>query len=99
MFGQKRVSSRLAALALGKLILQLDHPKTYGLGRSGGTSWEWGVLFMQQLNVKLRRNHQEQNWSVEINDKSYEFISIEEVDELVKRALINAQESLTVSDA
>ena len=50
---------------------------------------------MQQLNVKLRRNHQEQNWSVEINDSSYEFISIEEVDELVKRALINAQESLT----
>ena len=54
---------------------------------------------MQQLNVKLQRNHQEQNWSVEINDKSYEFISIEEVDELVKRALINAQESLTVSDS
>ena len=50
---------------------------------------------MQQLNVKLRRNHQEQNWSVEIEDKCYEFISIEEVDELVKRALINVQESLT----
>jgi hypothetical protein len=50
---------------------------------------------VQQLNVKLRRNHQEQNWSVEINGKSYEFISIEEVDELVKHALINAQESLT----
>jgi hypothetical protein len=50
---------------------------------------------VQQLNVKLRRNHQEQNWSVEINGKSYEFISIEEVDELVKQALINAQESLT----
>jgi hypothetical protein len=54
---------------------------------------------MQQLNVKLRRNHQEENWSVEINDKSYEFISIEEVDELVKRALINAQGALTVSDS
>jgi hypothetical protein len=50
---------------------------------------------MQQLNVKLRRNHQEQNWSVEINGKFYEFISIEEVDSLVKRALINAQEFLT----
>jgi hypothetical protein len=50
---------------------------------------------MQQFNVKLRRNQQEQNWSVEINGKSYEFISIEEVDALVKRALINAQESLT----
>jgi hypothetical protein len=50
---------------------------------------------MQQLNVKLRRNHQEQNWSVEINGNSYEFISIEEVDQLVKRALIDAQQSLT----
>jgi hypothetical protein len=50
---------------------------------------------MQQLNVKLRRNEKEQNWSVEVNGKSYEFISIEEVDELVKRALVNAQESLT----
>jgi hypothetical protein len=49
---------------------------------------------MQQLNVKLRRNHQEQNWSVEINGKSYEFISIEEVDELVKRAVTDAQQSL-----
>jgi hypothetical protein len=54
---------------------------------------------MQQLNVKLRRNEKEQNWSIEINGKSNEFISIEEVDELVKRALINAQESLTVSDS
>jgi hypothetical protein len=54
---------------------------------------------MQQLNVKIRLNHQEQNWSVQINDKSYEFISIEEVDELVKRALINAQESLTVNNS
>lgn len=53
------------------------------------------VFFMQQLNVKLRRNQQEQNWSVEINGRSHDFISIEEVDELVKRALINAQESLT----
>ena len=50
---------------------------------------------MQQFNVKLRHNQQEQNWSVEINGESYEFISIEEVDALVKRALINAQESLT----
>ena len=49
---------------------------------------------MQQLNVRLWPNVQEENWSVEINGKSYEFISIEEVDELVKRALVNAQESL-----
>ncbi len=56
---------------------------------------------MQQLSVKLRPNEKEQNWSVEINGKSYEFISIEEVDELVKRALIDAEVSFTgtITDA
>jgi hypothetical protein len=46
MFGQKRVSSRLAALALGKLILQLDHPRTYGLGRCRGELAENEVSFL-----------------------------------------------------
>jgi hypothetical protein len=48
---------------------------------------------MQQLNVKLSHNEREQNWSVEINGKSYDFISIESVKELVKDALIDAEES------
>jgi hypothetical protein len=49
---------------------------------------------MQQINVKLRRNETEQNWSVEINGKSYQDISMETVRELVKRALSNAEESM-----
>lgn len=49
---------------------------------------------MEQLKVKLKRNEREQNWSVEINGKSYDFISIESVKELVKDALIDAEESL-----
>jgi hypothetical protein len=49
---------------------------------------------MRQLNVKLWRNEREQNWSVEISGKSYKFISFESVDELVMRALANAQESM-----
>jgi hypothetical protein len=49
---------------------------------------------MRQLNVKLWRNARKQNWSVEISGKSYKFISMESVEELVKRALANAQESM-----
>jgi hypothetical protein len=47
---------------------------------------------MQQLNIKLWRN--EQGWSVEINGKRYESVNIEFVRELVKRALIDAEQHL-----
>jgi hypothetical protein len=50
---------------------------------------------MQQLNVQLRRNEPEQNWSVEINGKSYDFISIESAKALVNRAVANIEESMT----
>jgi hypothetical protein len=50
---------------------------------------------MQQINVKLWRNEGEHRWSVEIDGKSYEHISMEAIKELVKRALLNAQESMT----
>jgi hypothetical protein len=49
---------------------------------------------MRQLNVKLKRNEREQNWSVEINGKSYDFIPIESVKELVRDALIDVEESV-----
>jgi hypothetical protein len=52
------------------------------------------AFLMRQLKVKLKRNEREQNWSVKINGKSYDFISIESVKELVKDALIDAEESL-----
>jgi hypothetical protein len=48
---------------------------------------------VHQLNLKLTRNEREQNWSVEINGKSYDFISIESVKALVKSALASAEES------
>jgi hypothetical protein len=51
----------------------------------------------QQLNVKLTRNEREQNWSVEINGKSYDFISIESVKALVNRAVSSVEESMTDS--
>jgi hypothetical protein len=50
---------------------------------------------MQQLNVTLTRNEEQQNWSVEINGKSYHFLSIEEVMALVNSAVASVEESMT----
>jgi hypothetical protein len=50
---------------------------------------------MQQLNVKLMRNGKEQSWSVEIDGKSYNFVTIEEVKALVNRALASVEKSMT----
>jgi DNA-binding protein YbaB len=50
---------------------------------------------MQEFEVKLFRNHREGDWSVEINGKRYDSVSIEFVEDLVKRALNDAKQSLT----
>lgn len=47
-----------------------------------------------QLNVKLKRNEKEQIWSVEIDGKSYEFMSIGQVKALVNRAVVSVEESM-----
>jgi hypothetical protein len=52
-------------------------------------------LFMKELNVKLWRNQRDQDWSVEINGERYESVKIEFVEELVKRALVDAKQSMT----
>jgi hypothetical protein len=49
---------------------------------------------MQHLDIRLSRNEREQNWSVTINGKSYEFISIEAVKELVLHAVAIAEGSV-----
>jgi hypothetical protein len=49
---------------------------------------------MQEINVKLWRNHREKNWSVEINGKRYEHVDIGVIEELVERALIVTEKSL-----
>jgi hypothetical protein len=54
---------------------------------------------MPQLNVKLTYNEREQNWSVEISGKSYDFITIESVKKLLKDALIDSEKSLLGRDA
>jgi hypothetical protein len=50
---------------------------------------------MRQLNIKLMRNEKEQSWSVEIDGKSYDVVTIEEVKALVSRALASVEESMT----
>jgi hypothetical protein len=52
---------------------------------------------MQQLKIMLRRNEEEQTLSLEINGKIYESVDIEIAIELVKQALIQAEESLIES--
>ena len=46
---------------------------------------------MQEINVKLWRNHEDHNWSVEINGKRYESVSIELIQELVDHAQMAAE--------
>jgi hypothetical protein len=41
------------------------------------------------------RNEKEQSWYVEIDGKSYNFVTIEEVKALVSRALVSVEESMT----
>ena len=52
---------------------------------------------MQQLKITLRRNEEEQTLSLEINGKIYDSVDIEIAIELVKQALIQAEESLIKS--
>jgi hypothetical protein len=50
--------------------------------------------FMQQFNIRLRRNEREQAWTVEINGNIHKYVDSAVAKELVKRALIEAEEYL-----
>ena len=52
---------------------------------------------MQELNIRLRRTEGERTLSVEINGRTYDSVDIEFAKELVKRALIEAEEYLNKS--
>jgi len=52
---------------------------------------------MQKFNIRLRRNEGEQAWTVEINGNTHESVDSEVAKELVKRALIEAEEYLNKS--
>jgi hypothetical protein len=50
--------------------------------------------FVQEINVKLWRNHQQQDWSVEINGTRHDSLTIESIEELMARALIDAEKAM-----
>jgi hypothetical protein len=49
---------------------------------------------MREINVKLWRNDDFRDWSIEINGRTYEHLSDEGLTELVEAALIVAAKSL-----
>jgi hypothetical protein len=49
---------------------------------------------MHEINVKLWRNHQQQDWSVEINGTRHDSLTIETIEQLMERALIDAEQAM-----
>ena len=49
---------------------------------------------LQEIIVKLWRNEQNKDWSVEINGERHEAVAIEWVHELVYRAVLDAEDLL-----
>jgi hypothetical protein len=54
---------------------------------------------MHQFNIKLRRNEEEQVWSVVTNGTTHDSVDTALAKELVKRALTEAEEYLDQSIA
>jgi hypothetical protein len=50
---------------------------------------------MQAINIKMWRNDEEQDWSIEINGLRHEHITSEIMEDLVACALIVAERTLT----
>lgn len=50
---------------------------------------------MQAINIKMWRNDEEQDWSIEINGLLHEHITSEIMGDLVECALIVAEKTLT----
>jgi hypothetical protein len=53
-----------------------------------------GVIAMREISVKLWRNDEFRDWSIEINGRTYEHVPDEGLTELVEAALIIAAKSL-----
>ncbi len=49
---------------------------------------------MREINIKMWRNRQDNSWTAEINRKRHERVPIEWIQELVQRAVLDAEESL-----
>jgi hypothetical protein len=49
---------------------------------------------VHEIVIKLWRNQQEKNWTVEIDEERYEAVTIERVQELVLCAVLDAEDAL-----
>jgi 3-oxoacyl-(acyl-carrier-protein) synthase len=56
-------------------------------------------VVVQEINIKLWRNADEKDWSVEVGGKMHEHVSTETVDELVEYVLVAAQQALLEPEA
>jgi hypothetical protein len=50
---------------------------------------------MQEINIKMWRNDEAQDWSIEINGLRHEHVTSEIMEDLVECALIVAERTLT----
>jgi hypothetical protein len=56
-----------------------------------------GIAAMREINIKLWRNDDLMDWSVEINGRLHEHVSDEDLTDVVEGALIVAAKSLIQS--
>jgi hypothetical protein len=56
-----------------------------------------GVASMSEIHIKLKRNDESKDWSMEINGRLHEHVSDEGLTDLVEGALIVAAKSLIQS--
>ena len=54
---------------------------------------------MQEINIKLWRHAEEQDWSAEVHGRRHEHISSKTVDELVEYVLVATQQALLEPEA
>jgi 3-oxoacyl-(acyl-carrier-protein) synthase len=54
---------------------------------------------MQEINIKLWRHMEEQDWSAEVHGRLHEHISTKTVDELAEYVVVAAQQALLEPEA
>jgi hypothetical protein len=56
-----------------------------------------GLIAMREINIKLQRNDELKDWSMEINGRLHEHVSADGLTDIVEGALIVAAKSLIQS--
>jgi hypothetical protein len=75
----------------------IDNPRARASMRWDGRLAVTGVVAMREINIKLWRDDELMDWSMEINGRFHEHVSDEGLTDLVEGALIVAAKSLILS--